>query len=100
VVTLKEKALDRGHPSTLASKNNLALVLHGQGKYEEAGHPETLNSVHNLACLLEEQQRYNESFTLYERAYIGYHTVLGSDHPKTRTCHQIYTKAKMNASEE
>jgi hypothetical protein len=33
---LREKVLGREHPSTLASMNNLALVLDCQGKYEEA----------------------------------------------------------------
>jgi Tetratricopeptide repeat len=33
---LTEKVLGKEHPDTLASMNNLALVLHNQGKYEEA----------------------------------------------------------------
>jgi len=32
----REKALRKEHPSTLTSVNNLAFVLQGQGKYEEA----------------------------------------------------------------
>jgi len=34
---VREKVLGREHPDTLASVNNLALVLQSQGKYEEAG---------------------------------------------------------------
>jgi hypothetical protein len=33
---LKEKVLGKEHPSTLNSMDNLALVLHSQGKYAEA----------------------------------------------------------------
>jgi hypothetical protein len=57
------------HPETLASMNNLALVLNSQGKYDEAEamywqtlqlkervlgmeHPSTLDSMNNLALVL------------------------------------------------
>ncbi|KAK7575344.1 hypothetical protein V3481_017307 [Fusarium oxysporum f. sp. vasinfectum] len=41
----REKALGKEHKDTLASMNNLALDLQGQGKYEEAAkiHRQTLN---------------------------------------------------------
>ena len=32
---LRETVLGKEHPSTLASTNNLAIVLRGQGKYEQ-----------------------------------------------------------------
>ena len=33
---LSETALDKEHPDTLTSMNNLALVLDDQGKYKQA----------------------------------------------------------------
>ncbi|OSS43186.1 hypothetical protein B5807_12172, partial [Epicoccum nigrum] len=68
----REKVLGREHPNTLASMNNLALVLDSQGKYEEAEamhrqtlatrekvlgreHPNTLASMNNLASVLDRQ---------------------------------------------
>lgn len=35
-LTLREEVLGREHPDTLGSMNNLALVLHSQGKYSKA----------------------------------------------------------------
>ncbi|KAK5188428.1 hypothetical protein LTR92_011514, partial [Exophiala xenobiotica] len=66
---LRGKVLGEEHPSTLASMNDLAIVLEQQGKYEEAEqmhrqaldrmkkvlgeeHPSTLDSINNLAIAL------------------------------------------------
>jgi len=35
-LALKEMVLGKEHPDTLTSMNNLAEVLRGQGKYEQA----------------------------------------------------------------
>jgi tetratricopeptide (TPR) repeat protein len=111
----QEKVLGPEHPGTLTSMNNLALVLNGQGKYEEAEamhrqtlarkekllgheHPDTLGSVHCLAHLLSTTRRYNEALALYKRVCAGYQAVLGRDHPTTRACYQHY--AKTLASEQ
>jgi len=70
---LKDTVLGKEHPSTLASMNNLALVLSRQGKYEEAEethrqalrlmetvlgkeYPSTLATMNNLADVLSNQQ--------------------------------------------
>ncbi|RYP17189.1 hypothetical protein DL767_010064 [Monosporascus sp. MG133] len=69
---LRKAVLGGEHPDTLASINNLALVLNSQGKYEEAEqmhrqalklrkavvggeHPDTLASINNLALVLNSQ---------------------------------------------
>ena len=71
----REKALGPEHPFTLASMNNLALVLNSQGKYEAAEemhrqvlelrekvlgpeHPDTLASMDNLTLVLDSQGKY------------------------------------------
>ncbi|OAL07735.1 TPR-like protein [Phaeosphaeriaceae sp. SRC1lsM3a] len=116
-LALVEKVLGHEHPETLTTMNNFALVLvvNGQGRYKEAEamfhqalalqekvlgheHPETLVTVSNLAYLLNRTQHYDESFTLCERACIGFETVLGLDHPYTRQCRQLYTNVKKEAS--
>ncbi|KAF2787342.1 hypothetical protein K505DRAFT_257913, partial [Melanomma pulvis-pyrius CBS 109.77] len=76
------------HPDTLASVNNLAVVLDNQGKYNEAEkllwralegrekelgvhHPATLTSVNNLAAVLRHQGKYDEAEELNQRALQG-----------------------------
>ena len=66
---LREKVLDKEHPNTLTSMNNLAALFDSQGKYDLAEplyretlqlrekvlgkeHPDTLTSINNLAGLL------------------------------------------------
>ena len=61
-------------------------------------HPDTLTSVYCLAHLLANQRRHAESLALYERACAAYITVLGEDHPTTRSCRQHYSE--MLASQE
>jgi hypothetical protein len=80
------------HPDTLISVSNLALVLHGQGKYEAAEemnrralekrekvlgmeHPDTLTSVSNLAEVLRESSIIKASGRSFE----------GKSLPKGRT---------------
>ena len=74
--------------------DNLAGVLHYQGKYDEAEklnrralegrekehrvqHPDTLTSVYCLAYLLHMAKRYIEAAELYQRACEGYIQELG-----------------------
>jgi hypothetical protein len=73
VLELREKVLGPEHLDTLASMDNLALVLNSLGKYEAAEemhwralelrrrvlgpeHPATLASVNNLARMLNRQK--------------------------------------------
>ncbi|KAL5371985.1 hypothetical protein DPSP01_013848 [Paraphaeosphaeria sporulosa] len=89
----------------LASMSNLAGVLYSQGKYEEAEtmhrqtlatrqkvlgheHLDTLMSVYLLAHLLASRCHYGESAVLYGKACAMYSSVLGENHPTTRTCRQ------------
>ncbi|KAF6806089.1 Kinesin light chain 3 [Colletotrichum musicola] len=65
---LKEKVLGLENPSTLASMNNLALVLDSQGKYEEA------------------EQMHRQTLELKEK-------LLGPNHPST-----IITRRNLQAS--
>ena len=100
VLTHREKVLGPEHPSTLASINNLALVLSHQGKYEEAEamhrqalkdkekvlgpeHPDTLTSINNLGNVLDSQGKYEEAEAMYRQALEGYQKVLGPEHPDT-----------------
>ncbi|KAF2466639.1 uncharacterized protein BDR25DRAFT_327985 [Lindgomyces ingoldianus] len=106
----REKVLGPEHPSTLTSMSNLAgyeeaesmnrQTLARREKVLGPEHPDTLTSVYCLAHLLANQHCYSESLALYERACAGYQTVLGTDHPTSRTCRQHYAKATMHATEE
>jgi tetratricopeptide (TPR) repeat protein len=99
---VREKMLGREHLNTLASVNNLGLVLESQGKYDEAEamhrralegsekrlgreHPHTLTSVSNLGSVLESQGNYDEAEAMYRRALEGREKVLGREHPDTLT---------------
>ena len=97
---LKEKVLDKEHPSTLGSMNNLAIVLGIQGKYEEAEqmhrqtlmlmkkmlgekHPSTLDSMNNLAIVLRSQGKYEEAEQMHRQTLELKKKVLGKEHPDT-----------------
>ncbi|KAI4599602.1 hypothetical protein KJ359_001699 [Pestalotiopsis sp. 9143b] len=100
---LRKLVLGPEHPDTLASMNNLALVLRSQGKYEEAEemhreeleltklvlgpeHPSTLDSMNNLALVLDNQGKYEEAEMMHRQALGAYRSVLGSKHPDTLIC--------------
>ncbi|KAH6989834.1 putative kinesin [Ilyonectria destructans] len=72
-----EKVLGRQHPDTLASINNLALVLRYQGKYEEA---EQINR-----RALDAREKYKEAEQIKRRALDASEKVLGREHPSTLT---------------
>jgi Tetratricopeptide repeat len=93
-----KKARGVEHSDTLASMDNLALVLLNQGRYEEAEamnrqaldgsekvlgkeHPDTLASVNNLASILQDQGRYEEAEVMNRRALDGREKILGKEHP-------------------
>ncbi|KAI1382616.1 uncharacterized protein F4822DRAFT_100890 [Hypoxylon trugodes] len=97
---LRERMLGREHPSTLASMNNLALVLDSQGKYKEAEqmhrqtlelrerilgreHPDTLGSMNNLAGVLRNQGKYEETKQIHRQTLELTERILGREHPDT-----------------
>ena len=82
--------------------NNLALLLHEQGKLGEAEplmretldirratlgpkHPDTLTSMNNLAGLLQAQGKLAESEALFKETLEGCRAALGPQHPNTLT---------------
>ncbi|KAK7954370.1 phosphorylase superfamily protein [Apiospora saccharicola] len=99
-LALRETVLGRGHPSTLASMNNLALVLDSQGKYAEAEemhrqtlalkgtvlgreHPDTLDSMNNLALVLNSQGKYSEAEEMHREELRLCKKLQGREHPST-----------------
>ena len=99
-IEIRSMDLDEEDRSLLASMNLCALVLQGQGKYEEAEamnrrallgsekvlgkeHPDTLTGVSNLAGVLRHQGKYEEAEAMNRRALLGYEKVLGKEHPHT-----------------
>ncbi|WP_326825844.1 tetratricopeptide repeat protein [Streptosporangium sp. NBC_01756] len=88
------------HPDTLTTRNNLALVLQGLGRLQEAEaehravlgirrrvlgeeHPDTLAGRNNLASALQELGRLQEAEAEH-RAVLGIRRrVLGEEHPDT-----------------
>jgi tetratricopeptide (TPR) repeat protein len=94
----RERVLGPEHPDTVASVNNLAVLLNSQGDYAAAEplsrralearervlgpeHPDILNSVNNLAYLLYRKGDYTAAEPLYRRALEARERVLGPDHP-------------------
>ncbi|WDK23157.1 TPR domain protein (kinesin light chain) [Colletotrichum graminicola] len=84
-----EKTAGKEHVKTIKSVNNRAILLHYQGKLEEAermfrqvievkekelgkGHRDMLSSVWWLAHVNEQQSRLEEAYELYHRALNGY----------------------------
>jgi Tfp pilus assembly protein PilF len=96
----REKMLEREHPDTLSSVNNLGRVLSSQGKYEEAEamhrralearermlggeHPDTLSSINNLGRVISSQGKYEEAESMHRRALEAREKVLEREHPDT-----------------
>ena len=99
---LFRKTLGSDSQDALTSLSNLGLVLHHQGKYEEAEamhlqalagyekvlgpeHPDTLTSINNLGIALFQLGKYEEAEAVHRRALAGKEKVLGADHPDTQT---------------
>ncbi|KAN0102737.1 hypothetical protein V8E51_011050 [Hyaloscypha variabilis] len=100
---LKKQVLGEGHPDTLASMNNLALIYEQQGEYAKAetlrtlhqqtlelkkqvlgeGHPDTLGSMSNLAEVYRYQGEYVKAEALQRQTLELRKQVLGEGHPDT-----------------
>jgi tetratricopeptide (TPR) repeat protein len=102
-LALSEKVSGKESPHTLAHRGAWAQTLRAQGKYDEAEqiHRETLAvkekvlgkmnldtlmSVYWLAGLAHDQVQYEDALPLYQRAYTGFVSALGGEHPTTREC--------------
>ncbi|MFF4991165.1 tetratricopeptide repeat protein [Streptosporangium saharense] len=99
-LTLWRQQLGEEHPSTLTSRNNLALVLKGLGRLGEAEaehraelevcrrvlgeeHPSTLISRNNLAVVLGGLGRWGEAEVEHRVVLEVRRRVLGEEHPST-----------------
>jgi tetratricopeptide (TPR) repeat protein len=97
---IRTKLLGPDHPDTLATATMYALLLHYQGKFDEAqslyldaidrsrrtlgaDHPDTLRLMFNLASLLAERGKYADAEKMFRQVLDGRRRVLGDDHPDT-----------------
>jgi serine/threonine protein kinase/lipopolysaccharide biosynthesis regulator YciM len=96
----REALLGADHPDTLASKNELALLYHRQGKYDRAepllqqvlqastalfgaDHSDTQASKNNLALLYQAQGKYEKAEPLLLEVLQAKTAQLGADDPDT-----------------
>ena len=101
-VTRAGETLGPRHPSTLASRNNLAGAYREAGRLDQAialyeqnlkdrtrilgpHHPHTLTSHHNLAGAYQAAGRLDEAITQYEQTLTDHTRILGPHHPHTLT---------------
>ena len=101
-VTRAGDTLGPDHPSTLASRNNLAEAYCDAGRLDEAitlhrqtledhtrilgpHHPDTLTSRNNLASAYQDAGRLDDAITLYEQTLEDRTRILGPHHPDTLT---------------
>jgi len=101
-VTRAGDTLGPDHPSTLASRNNLAGAYHDAGRLDEAitlheqnlkdcenllspDHPSTLTSRNNLASTYQDAGRLDEAIALFEQTLEDSTRILGPHHPDTLT---------------
>ena len=101
-VTRAGDTLGPDHPSTLASRNNLANAYRDAGRLDEAialheqtledstrilgpHHPDTLTSRNSLAGAYRDAGRLDEAITLYEQNLKDLEGLLDPDHPYTLT---------------
>jgi tetratricopeptide (TPR) repeat protein len=98
----KDRSRGQEHPDTLASRNDLALVLHDLGRLAEAEaedravlaarqrvlgthHPDTLASRSNLALVLHDLGRLEQAEAEIRAVLAARQQVLGRNHPDTLT---------------
>src|SRR5215471_13152244 len=84
-IVIDEKVLGKDHPDVARDYNNLALLLHAQGKYDQAeplyrraiendekilgkDHPNVALRYNNLALLLQDRGKFDQAEPLYRRA--------------------------------
>ena len=101
-VTRAGETLGPRHPSTLASRNNLAGAYREAGRLDQAialyeqnlkdrtrilgpHHPHTLTSHHNLAGAYQAAGRLDEAITQYEQTLTDHTRILGPHHTDTLT---------------
>ena len=111
-----QRALGRDHPSTLASRSNLARSYEDAGDLDRAiplneqtladsarvlgqDHPETLTSRNNLAHAYELVGDLDRAISLFEQALAGRQRVLGKDHPQTLACRNNLAVAYCDAGD-
>jgi tetratricopeptide (TPR) repeat protein len=102
-----EKHLGSEHPYTLHSKFRLAIVLHRQGRYEDAyalnhnvlvgreklfgeGSKDTLQTIKQHALILRAQQKYEEAEKFYLRAYEVDRKIYGLNDPRANNILEEY----------
>jgi tetratricopeptide (TPR) repeat protein len=100
LVAASERVLGPDHPSTLASRNNLAAAYQAAGRRDEAitldeqilaaservlgpDHPSTLQARNNLAAAYGDAGRLDEAISLLQQALAARGRVQGPDHPDT-----------------
>lgn len=100
---VRKSKLGGEHPDTLASLNNLAILLDLKGDLAEAellylraveaqerslglGHPNTLGSLNNLAILLAKKGDLSGAELLYSRATQAMERTQGPEHANTLSC--------------
>jgi tetratricopeptide (TPR) repeat protein len=100
-----ERVRGTDHPSTLRSRNNLAMAYRAAGRTAEAipllertlagyervlgdRHPDTLTTRNNLAMAYRAAGRTAEAIPLLERTLADCERVLGADHPDTKAARE------------
>ena len=114
-VTRAGDTLGPDHPSTLASRNNLADAYRDAGRLDEAitlhkqtltdrtrilgpHHPDTLTTRHNLASAYQTAGRLHEAIPQYEQTLEDRTRILGPHHPDTLTTRNNLAKACLGTS--
>ena len=97
-LAIREKALSPEHPDVAASLNNLAMLLHSQGRYVEADplyqralvvlekslgrdHPSVATALNNIALFHSAQGNYADAEPLAKRSLAIREKALGPGHP-------------------
>ena len=118
----RERLIGPDSLDTLASVNQLALLLKAQGKFDEAtplfqralegtekilgpSHPDVFPIVVNLASQLRMKGKYAEAEPVYRRALAGWQEQFGPDHPDTlmsmnNLSYLLYQKGDQDEAEE
>ena len=114
---MRRRLLGEEHPYVADSLNNLGLLYHAMGRYEQAEpysgkaldmrrrllgeeHPYVASSLNNLAYLYESMGRYEQAIAYYVEAIELAKRVLGEDHPNTQAMQNNYILMLLQAPSE
>ena len=108
--------MGEGHLDTANPYNNIGLIFHNRGEYDNAleyyfkafdirknilgeGHSNTADSYHNIGVVFYNKGEYNKALEYIFHAFEIYEKLLGKEHPYSKACIEYIDKIKSEKNE-